>query len=51
LGDIVRVKPDGTRSVVVSDHASYVAIVDGTTTYVTNNGIVPGSGEVLRIVA
>ena len=50
-GDIVRVAPDGTRSIVVSGlNRPTSLIVDGETTiYVTNNGISPVAGQVLRV--
>jgi hypothetical protein len=49
-GDVIRVAPDGTRTVVVSGlnrPTSLIVDWDGTI-YVTNNGISAGSGEVLQ---
>ena len=50
-GDIIRVAPDGTRTTVVSGlNRPTSLIVDGAhTIYVTNNGISPVAGQVLKV--
>lgn len=50
-GELIRVAPDGTRTVVIGGlirPTSVLVAADGTI-YVTNNGVVPGNGEVLRL--
>ncbi|MGH9162266.1 MAG: ScyD/ScyE family protein [Vicinamibacteraceae bacterium] len=50
-GRIIRVAPDGTRSVVVEDLVRPTSLVvsPGGTIYVTNNAVSVGAGEVLQI--
>lgn len=49
-GQVIRVKPDRTRSVVAGGFIRPTSLlVDGRTIYVTNNTVTPGVGEVLRI--
>jgi hypothetical protein len=50
-GELIRIAPDGSRSVVLGglNFPTSVAVgVDGGL-YVTNRGVTPGLGEVLRI--
>ena len=50
-GELIRIAPDGSRSVVLGGlnfPTSLAVGVDGAL-YVTNRGIAPGLGEVLRI--
>jgi sugar lactone lactonase YvrE len=50
-GDVIRVAPNGTRTVVISRLNRPTSLIidwDGTI-YVTNNGIFAGSDEVLQI--
>jgi hypothetical protein len=50
-GRLLKVAPDGTRTTVIDDldrPTSAVVGLDGEI-YVTNHGITPGAGEVLRI--
>ena len=50
-GELTRVAPDGTRSVVIGGliRPTSVLVAEDGTIYITNNGIVPGNGEVLRV--
>jgi hypothetical protein len=50
-GRLLRVGPDGTRTVVLEglDRPTSVAVGFDGEVYVTNHGITPGIGEVLRI--
>ena len=50
-GELIRVTPDGARSVVLGglNFPTSVAVGFDGALYVTNRGIAPGLGEVLRI--
>lgn len=50
-GELIRVAPNGTRSVVLGGLTRPTSVVVGPdgALYVTNNGITPGAGEVVRI--
>ena len=51
-GRLLRVAPDGTRTIVADDgllFPSSVAVSDEGAVYVSNRGIFPGGGEVVRI--
>jgi hypothetical protein len=50
-GQLIRVAPDGTRSVIVSDLIAPTSLTIGPdgVVYVTNRGVSIGTGEVLRI--
>jgi glucose/arabinose dehydrogenase len=50
-GQLIRVAPNGTRTVVVSDlsRPASVAVDDDGTIFISNRGTSVGTGEVLRI--
>jgi hypothetical protein len=50
-GQITRVAPDGARSIVYSGliRPTSLLVDDDGTIYVTNNGVVAGLGQVLKI--
>lgn len=51
-GRLVRIRPDGSRTTVMSEGLyapGGVAVAEDGTIYVTNWAILPGKGEVLRI--
>ena len=50
-GELIRVAPDGTRTTVIGglQFPTSIAVGDDGALYVTNRGITPGVGEVLRI--
>jgi len=51
-GALVRVRPDGTRQTLLQDRLFFpggLALAPDGSLYITNNGILPGAGEVLRI--
>lgn len=50
-GQLVRVRPNGVTNVVVSGltRPTSVLVADDGTVYVTNNGVTPGAGQVLRV--
>ena len=51
-GSVVRVAPDGTRSTVINtlENPTGIVVGAGNVLYVSNRGLQPGAGEVLRIV-
>ena len=50
-GQLVRVRPNGTTSTVIGglNRPTSVLVADDGTVYVTNNGVTPGAGQVLKI--
>jgi hypothetical protein len=50
-GELIRVAPDGTRTTIIGglQFPTSIAVGDDGALYVTNRGIAPGLGEVLRI--
>jgi hypothetical protein len=49
-GDLVRIRPDGTRTILVGnlDRPTSVAVDSSGAVYYTNRGITPGAGEVWK---
>ena len=49
-GDLVRIRPDGTRTILVAnlDRPTSVAVDSSGAVYYTNRGITPGAGEVWK---
>ena len=50
-GELIRVAPDGTHTTVIGglQFPTSGVVADDGALYVTNRGITPGAGEVLRI--
>jgi glucose/arabinose dehydrogenase len=50
-GRLLRIAPDGTLTTIVAalNRPTSVAVGPDGTLYVTNNGVTPGDGEVLKI--